>query len=145
MTGGQRGQSLVAAAALLPLLLVPVSLYAVEVSLLAARQARLAGAVARAAEDAAQQVDVDRYRQSGSVELNPVAAALVAASSLAGSDPAAVLESTARIGADGFAVSAREDVALEVGFLWPGAAVTLRSTAGARLRTGFDPVSAPNR
>ena len=127
-----------AAAALLPLVLVPLALYTVEVSLLAARQSRLSGAVAQAAEDAAQQLDTAQYRRTGVIQLQADRAQAVASASLAASDPTAMLEQAAPAGTDGFAVSAREVVALQVAFLWPGAQVTLRATGAARLRVGFD-------
>ena len=130
---------MIALAALLPLVLVPLVMYTVEVSLLATRQARLSSALAQAAEDAAQQVDSPHYRETGAIRLRADRVLAVAAASLLASDPGAELETATIVGQDSVGLSAYERVPLQVAFLWPGAVVILRASSRARIRPGFDP------
>ena len=135
----QGGQSLIALAALLPLVLIPLVMYTVEASLLATRQARLSSALAQAAEDAAQQVDSLHYRETGEIRLRADQVRAVAAASLRASDPGAELEAATIVGQGSVGLSAHERVPLQVAFLWPGAVVILHASSRARIRPGYDP------
>ena len=134
------GQSLVALAALLPLVLLPLALYTVEAALLATRQARLTGAVIQAAEDGAQQIDRDSYRRNPRVSLLPGQVRAVAEASLRASDPVASLDEVSFDGQGRVRLAAHEEVPLHVAMIWPNASIRLRAETVAWLRLGYEPI-----
>ncbi len=136
MTPARSGQALVTFALLLPLVLLPVAAYAVQAALLSERDALLQAAVARAAEDAAQAVDVGALRAGAGLRLDPVTAAATAKAALEGDDPHAGLRSVL-VGPLTVTVSAEDRVALGFGGLLRAGAVTLRAAATARLAAGY--------
>ena len=131
------GQALLTFALLLPLVLLPVAGYAVQAALLSDRDALLQAAVARAAEDAAQVVDVGALRGGGVLRLDRGAAAAVAQASLEGDDPHAGLRRVV-VGAVTVSVTAEDREPRSFGGLLRAGAVTLRAAATARLAAGYE-------
>ena len=131
------GQALVTFALLLPLVLLPIAGYAVEAALLSARAAILEAAVTRAAEDAAQVIDVSTLRAGGGLRLDAGAAAATATASLARDDPQARASSIV-VGAVTVSVTAQDRVPLGFGGLFQLGAATLRASATARLAAGYE-------
>ncbi len=124
-------------ALLLPPVLLPVAGYAVQAALLGDRDALLQAAVARAAEDAAQVVDLGALRGGGVLRLDPGAATAVANASLYGDDPHARLGSIV-VRTVTVSVTAEDRVPLSFGGLLGAGAVTLRAAATARLAAGYE-------
>ena len=132
---GRSGQVLVFFALVLPLVLLPVAAYAVDAAVTASEYARLVEVTVRAAEDAAQQVDVAKLRASGALVLD-VAAAVRAAHDDLMIEPGASLIAVGVAG-DLVTVATAESVALPLDFV--GAArVRLHATATARIAPGYD-------
>ena len=130
------GQALVMFALLLPLILLPIAGYAVQAAVLSSRVAVLEAAVARAAEDAAQEIDVGALRAGGGLRLDAGAAAATATASLERDDPSARPESVVVSGV-AVTVTAEERVRLAFGGLLEVGAVTLRASAAAHLAAGY--------
>ncbi len=95
MNRDEAGQTLVALALLLPLVLLPVVAYAIQATLLASRASLLQAAAARAAEDASQAVDIGALRSRGVLQLDASEASRIARTSLAAEDAAAELDGVA--------------------------------------------------
>jgi len=132
----QAAQTLVALALFLPLVLVPVAAYAVEAALLATRASLLQAAVARAAEDATQALDVTALRSGGVLRLNPSEAARIAGESLAGQDSTARLDDVT-VGELSVTVRAHDEVPLAFGGILHAGTVRLATVATARLTAGY--------
>jgi len=129
------GQVLVFFALVLPLVLLPVAAYAVDAAVTASEYARLVEVTVRAAEDAAQQVDVAKLRASGALVLD-VAAAVRAAHDDVMTEPGASLIAVGVAG-DLVTVATAESVTLPLDFV--GAArVRLHASATARIAPGYD-------
>ena len=129
------GQVLVFFALVLPLVLLPVAAYAVDAAVTASEYARLVEVTVRAAEDAAQQVDVAKLRASGALVLD-LDAALRAAHDDLMIEPGASLIA---VGVDGdlVTVATAESLTLPLDFV--GAArVRLHASATARIAPGYD-------
>lgn len=131
----RRGQALVLLALVIPLLLLPVAGYAVEAGYAASRAGLLAWACARAAEDAAQQVDGPALRAYSVLAVDGPAARQVARSELAAYDPAALVDRIA-IGTRSVDITAHERVPATLAFWLPGA-LTVRTGCAARLAAGY--------
>jgi len=132
---GRSGQVLVFFALVLPLVLLPVAAYAVDAAVTASEYARLVEVTVRAAEDAAQQVDVAKLRASGALVLDVAAAERAAHDDLM-IEPGASLIAVGVAG-DLVTVATAESVALPLDFV--GAArVRLHATATARIAPGYD-------
>jgi hypothetical protein len=131
----QAGQVLVFFALVLPLILLPVAAYAVDAAVTASGYARLVEVTVRAAEDAAEQIDVAALRATGALVLD-IAAATRAAQDDVTAEPGA---SVVMIGVAGGAVTvvAAEGVALPLDFVGP-AAVAMHASATARIASGYD-------
>lgn len=123
-------------ALLIPLVLVPAAAYSVEIGYAAARAALLQWACSRAAEDAAQRIDVGALRGSAVLEVDPVAGRAVAAAQLLSIDPRAVLDTFTASGRE-VAVSAHEVVPATLAFWIPGGALRVGGSARARLTPGY--------
>jgi hypothetical protein len=136
MTPRCRGQALVFFALALPLALLPLAAYAAETPMLAARQARLAEATSLAALDAAQQLDIARFRAGRGTGLDPDAAAASAKVDLAAAEPEAVVDSVA-VDGPRVTIATHLQVPLRLATFVRGASVTLRATATARLVPGY--------
>ena len=135
ITRPRSGQVLVFFALVLPIVLLPVAAYAVDASVTAAGYARLVEVTARAAEDAAQQIDVAAMRMNGAVLLDVAAATHVAEDDIAAEPDTRLIAVTVDGGQ--ITVAAAATVMLPLNFL--GAPlVTLRSTATARIAPGYD-------
>ena len=129
------GQVLVFFALVLPLVLLPVAAYAVDAAVTASEHARLVEVTVRAAEDAAQQVDVAKLRASGALVLD-LDAALRAAHDDLMTEPGASLIAVGVAG-DLVTVATAESVALPLDFV--GAArVRVHASATARIAPGYD-------
>ena len=132
---GRSGQVLVFFALVLPLVLLPVAAYAVDAAVTASAYARLVELTVRAAEDAAQQVDVAELRVSGALVLDVAAAARAAHDDLMtepGASVVAVDVAGARV-----TVATAESVTLPLDFVG-AATVRLHTTATARIAPGYD-------
>ena len=132
---GRSGQVLVFFALVLPLVLLPVAAYAVDAAVTASAYARLVEVTVRAAEDAAQQVDVAELRASGSLVLDVAAAARAAHDDL-------MIEPGASVVAVGVAgglvtVTTAESVTLPLDFIG-AATIRLHATATVRIAPGYD-------
>ena len=129
------GQVLVLYALVLPLLLVPVVGYGVDSALIAARQASLQAATAEAAEIAAQRIDIDALRATGTLALDRRDLGSVLTAILAAEEPNATVDSLAVAGAE-ITVLSSEMVELPVPVLARSAIV--RAHATARVVPGYD-------
>ena len=129
------GQVLVFFALVLPLVLLPVAAYAVDAAVTASEYARLVEVTVRAAEDAAQQVDVAELRASGTLVLD-VAAAVRAARDDLRAEPGTSVVAVAVTGGL-VTVATADSVALPLDFVG-SAAITLHASATARIAPGYD-------
>jgi hypothetical protein len=129
------GQVLVFFALVLPVVLLPVAAYTVDAAVTASDYARLVEVTARAAEDAAQQVDVAALRAGGALVLD-VAAARLAAEDDVKAEPAARVVTVGVVGGM-VTVATTESVTLPLAFVGAGS-VTLRASATARIAAGYD-------
>jgi len=132
---GRSGQVLVFFALVLPLVLLPVAAYAVDAAVTASEYARLVEVTVRAAEDAAQQVDVAELRAGGGLVLDVAAAARAAHEELM-TEPGATVVAVGVAG-DLVTVATAESVTLPLDFVGP-AAIRLHATATARIAPGYD-------
>ena len=132
---GRSGQVLVFFALVLPLVLLPVAAYAVDAAVTTSEYARLVEVTVRAAEDAAQQVDVAKLRASGALVLDVAAAERAAHDDLM-IEPGASLIAVGVAG-DLVTVATAENLTLPLDFV--GAArVRLHASATARIAPGYD-------
>ena len=131
-----RGQALVFFALVIPMVLVPVGAYAVDASALATRAAHLQEVAALAAEQGAQQVDVDNLRQGGGFRVDSSAAAGVVTATVQATEPSASVTSVV-VSATLVTVTLSERVPVPVNVL-SRSEVTLAAQASARLTAGYD-------
>ena len=131
----QAGQVLVFFALVLPLVLLPAAAYAVDAAVTASEHARLVEVTVRAAEDAAEQIDVAALRAGGTLILDVTAATRAAQDDVMAEPGASVVT----VGVEGGAVTvvAAERVALPLDFIGP-AAVMMQASATARIASGYD-------
>ena len=129
------GQVIVFFALVLPLVLLPIAAYAVDAAVAASDYSRLVEVTVRAADDAAQQVDVGALRAGDAIVLDPVAATGVARSDVATLTSARVGRVSVLGGV--VSVSTTEDVELPLDFVGRGA-MTLSASATARIAAGYD-------
>lgn len=129
------GQVLVFFALVLPIVLLPAAAYAVDASVAATAYARLVEVTARAAEDAAQQIDVQALRGGAGLKLDAAAAGRAAEGDIA-ADAGAELTAVWVAGGD-VTVAARETVTLPLVFI-DARSVTLHASAAARIAAGYD-------
>jgi hypothetical protein len=134
-SSGRSGQVLVFFALVLPMVLLPVAAHAVDAAVTAASYASLVEVTARAAEDAAQQIDVAALRVNGSIVLDVAAARQAAQDDVAAEADAHLIA----VAVDGGQVTvlAAETVMLPLNFLGTPS-VTLHSSATARIAPGYD-------
>ena len=136
MTSVQRGQVLVFFALVLPLVLLPVAAYAVDAAVSATTLARLQEATTRAAEEAAQQIDVARFRGGGGLAIDVSSAVAVAIEVIRASEPKANVGGVIVSGRS-VRVQTSERVILPMRFVGAGDA-TVSAVAFARLAVGYD-------
>jgi hypothetical protein len=136
MTGSERGQVLAFFAILLPIILLPLSAYAVDVAFVSTRAAGLQESTAQAAELAAQQVNVDALRSRSELGINASIAPVIATHALRDLEPGALVDSVVVMGTL-VTVTAHEVVSLPFNFL-PASAVRLDARVSARLVAGYD-------
>jgi hypothetical protein len=129
------GQVIVFFALILPLVLLPIAAYAIDAAVTTSEYARLVEVTALAAEDAAEQIDVEMLRANGEVVLDAAAASRVARSDLATLSSARL--DTVSVAGASVEVSASEPLRLPLDFVGRGA-VTLHATATARIAPGYD-------
>jgi hypothetical protein len=129
------GQVLVFFALVLPIVLLPAGAYALDAAVTASDYSRLVELTARAAEDAAQQIDVSTLRSSGSLVLDVPAAAQAAEDDVQ-ADPDARLTSVSPAG-DAVTVATSENVLLPLNFVGKPE-ITLHATATARIVPGYE-------
>ena len=129
------GQVLVFFALVLPIVLLPVAAYAVDASVAASAYSRLVEVTARAAEDAAQQIDVQALRSGAGLKID-VPAAMRAARDDITADATAKVVAVAVAG-DAVTVTTGADVTLPLVFVGPPS-LTLHATATARIAAGYD-------
>ena len=132
----QRGQVLVFVAIALPLVLLPIAAYAVDASIAASTYSRLVEITARAAEDAAQQIDVARLRAGGGISIDVANATAAAADALRSAEPSARVVDLAVLGEELRLVTS-ETVVLPFNFIGP-ANVPLHAEVTARIAGGYD-------
>lgn len=130
-----RAQVLVFYALVLPLVLLPVAAYAVDAAAITARHAALQAATAEVAEIAAQRIDVDAIRATGSLQVDPRDVQAAVASALAGEEPSASLDAVTVKGSM-VTVATSESVSLPLPVL--SRAVVVRARAAARIVPGYD-------
>ena len=132
----QRGQVLVFFALALPLVLLPIAAYAVDAAVAASSYSRLAEVTARAAEDAAQQIDIARLRAGGGISIDVVNATTAAGDALRSAEPAAQVIDLAVQG-DELRLATGETVVLPFNFFGSGE-VALHAAVTARIAAGYD-------
>ena len=132
----QAGQVLVFFALVLPILLLPVAAYAVDAAVAAEGMSRLQEVTARAAEEAAQQVDAGQLRAGAGVALDPAAISRVARAVISAAEPAARIVEV-RVEGNVVTVATAETVVLPLNFFWTPD-VRLRVAASARLAPGYE-------
>ena len=133
---GSRGQVLVFFALALPLIVLPAAAYAVDASVTASVYSRLIEVTARAAEDAAQQIDVARLRAGGGLSIDIASATRAAEDALAAAEPAAQLHDLAVVGAD-VRLATTETVVLPFTF-FGSPRVAVHAEVAARIAPGYD-------
>jgi hypothetical protein len=133
---GQGAQVLVFFALALPLVLLPVAAYAVDASVAATAFSRLVEVSARAAEDAAEQIDLARLRAGGGISIDVVTAASTAQAVLQSADPPARLVDLAVLGEELRLVTS-ETVVLPFS-LFGDPDDQLRAAITARIAPGYD-------
>lgn len=134
----QRGQVLVFFALALPLVLLPVAAYAVDASVTASDHSRLLEVTVRAAEEAAQQIDVGALRSSDGISIDAVAASELARRLVASAEPDAQVTAVGVLGQT-VRVMTSETVVLPFNFV--GApSVTIHVSAEARITAGYESV-----
>jgi hypothetical protein len=131
-----RGQVLAFYAVLLPVILLPLTAYAVDVAFVSTRTAGLQAATAQAAETAAQQLDVGAFRSGSVLVVDPLQANAVAASAIRDSEPGAAVDAVVVAGSM-VTISSREVITLPFNFL-PAQEVVIHASATARLVGGYD-------
>src|SRR5205823_1516889 len=115
---------------------LPVAAYAVEAGYIASRESLLQWSVARAAEDASQDVDLQGLRSNGTLSLNATWVRSTAGQTLAGADPRAHLEMVT-VSGQTVTVTVWEYVPAGIAFWVPGGRVRIHATAAARLTSGY--------
>lgn len=123
-------------AVLLPIILLPLTAYAVDAAFVSTRAAGLQEATAQAAELAAQQVDVGALRSRSELTIDASVARVAATQAIRESEPGASVESVVVVGTL-VTVTAAEVVPLPFNFL-PVPAIRLDARASARLVGGYD-------
>ncbi|HEX3506941.1 MAG TPA: hypothetical protein VHW94_00995 [Candidatus Dormibacteraeota bacterium] len=136
VTGRDRGQVLAFYAVLLPVILLPLTAYAVDAAFVSSRVAGLQAATSQAAEAAAQQVDVAALRARSVLVVDQLSARVVAVSAMRDSEPWATVDSVAVAGSS-VTILAHELVALPFDFL-PSRTIVIHAHATARLVGGYD-------
>lgn len=136
MTRHDRGQVLAFYAVLLPIILLPLSAYAIDAAFVSTRAAALQDSTAQAAELAAQQVDVDALRSRSVLTVDALSARSAALQALSDAEPDATVESVTVVGSM-VTISASEAIRLPFNFL-PAPAVVIHARASARLVAGYD-------
>ena len=129
------GQVLVFFALVLPIVLLPAGAYALDAAVAASDYSRLVELTARAAEDAAQQIDVPRLRTAGGLVLDAPAAVQAAREEVL-TYPDARLASVSLAG-DTVTVATSEIVVLPLSFVGRSA-ITIHASATARIVPGYD-------
>jgi len=129
------GQVLVFFALVLPIVLLPTAAYALDAAVTAAHYSRLVEVTARAAEDAAQQIDVSALRAGGALRVDTVAAVQAARDDVL-ADPDARLISVGLAG-DTVTVATGERVLLPLNFVG-NPNVTIHASATARIVPGYE-------
>ena len=132
----QRGQVLVFFALALPLVLLPIAAYAVDAAVTASSFSRLVEVTSRAAEDAAQQVDIARLRAGGGISIDVVSATEAARAALGSSEPDAHVVDLAVLGEELRLVTSETVVLPFNVFGSPNARV--RADVTARIAPGYD-------
>lgn len=131
----ERGQVLVFFALALPLVLLPIAAYAVDAAVTASTYSRLVEITARAAEDAAQQIDIARLRSGGGISIDVAGATAAAQSALQSAEPAARLLDVAVRG-EQLTLLTSEPVVLPFDF-FGSANVVLHAEVAARIAGGY--------
>ena len=130
------GQVLAFFALLLPIVLMPVTAYAVDAVVVSTRAAGLQDATVQAAEEAAQQLNVADLRAKGGLTLDPERARSSAVATVSAIEPGASVQAVL-IDGNQVSVITGEVITLPLNFL-PVAAVKLEARASARLVAGYD-------
>ena len=133
---GQLGQVVASFAIMLPLLLIPVVAYAVDGTFAAQAEADLTSVTVRAAEDAAQQIDVGSLRAGSGLVLDPAAARSAAGAALGSGPRGTQLVSITTAGTE-VTVRAQLPVRLHLAFWLRGGVLMIQSSASARLTGGY--------
>ena len=132
----ESAQVLVFFALALPLVLLPVAAYAVDASAVASTYSRLVEVSERAAEDAAQQIDVARLRGGGGIAIDVISATSHARTVLSSAEPAARLEHVS-VSAGELNLATAEMVTLPFN-LFGAPGVRVSTTVVARIAPGYD-------
>jgi hypothetical protein len=135
LTAQQAGQVLAFFALVVPAVLLPVAAYAVDATLVAGRAAGLQAATAEAAETAAQQINIEAVRSTGSLTLDTTAVGRVVSQTLVEEESGATVDAVTVAGTDVTVVTS-EHVALPFSVLTR--IVTLHAHATALLVAGYD-------
>ena len=132
----QRGQVLVFFALALPLVLLPIAAYAVDAAVTASSFSRLVEVTSRAAEDAAQQIDISRLRAGGGISIDVVSATEAARAALVASEPDARVVDLAVVGEE-LRLVTTETVVLPFN-VFGSPRDRLRAEVTARIAPGYD-------
>jgi hypothetical protein len=133
---GQRAQVLVFFALALPLVLLPVAAYAVDAAVAATGYSRLVEVTSRAAQEAAQQIDVGHLRATGALIVDTRAATSSARAILAEAEPAAQLIRIT-VSLRDIKLVTSETIVLPFNFM-RDAQAQLQASATARIADGYD-------
>jgi hypothetical protein len=132
----QRAQVLVFFAMALPLVLLPIAAYAVDAAVASSAYSRLVEVTARAAERAAEQIDIARLRSGGGISIDVADAAAAATTAIAAAAPSARLVDLAVHGQE-LRLVTTETVVLPFNLFGPPSRL-LQAAVTARIAAGYD-------
>ena len=132
----QSGQVLVFFALALPLVLLPVAAYAVDAAVAASAYSRLVEVTARAAEQAADQIDIGRLRAGGGIAIDVAGATAAAAAVIESAGSSARVVNLAVLGQQ-LRLVTTETVVLPFNFIGVSRRV-LQADVTARIAAGYD-------
>ncbi len=132
----QRAQVLVFFALALPLVLLPIAAYAVDASVAASAYSRLLEVTTRAAEEAAQQIDITGLRSGDAIAIDPTAAIQMARRLVDEADPEIQVDAASVVG-QVIRLTTTETVVLPFDFVG-SPRVALHATVAARIAPGYD-------
>jgi hypothetical protein len=123
-------------ALVVPLVLLPCAGFAIEASHLTARHARLQEIALTAAEDGAQQIDVNSLRAGNGLTLDTTQAPQVATAAALAQDPGATV--TTSVAGQSITVTISETTPLQLAAFLGVRNVTISASVTTHIAAGFD-------